>query len=88
MCRDAAILITLDDLDKALAAGEVESLNLIIKGDVSGSVEALEDAAHEPVRAAVHDRHAVRALVPLDPGELLHHVKKTLEDKRLRQELS
>jgi translation initiation factor IF-2 len=36
--------ISLDDLDKALAAGEVESLNLIIKGDVSGSVEALEDA--------------------------------------------
>ena len=25
---------------------------------------------------------------PLDPEELLHHVRKTLEDKRLRQELS
>jgi len=36
--------VSLDDLDKALAAGEVESLNLIIKGDVSGSVEALEDS--------------------------------------------
>jgi len=36
--------ISLDDLDKALAAGEVQQLNLIIKGDVSGSVEALEDA--------------------------------------------
>jgi translation initiation factor IF-2 len=36
--------ISLDDLDKALAAGELEQLNLIIKGDVSGSVEALEDA--------------------------------------------
>jgi translation initiation factor IF-2 len=36
--------ISLDDLDKALAAGSVEQLNLIIKGDVSGSVEALEDA--------------------------------------------
>jgi translation initiation factor IF-2 len=36
--------ISLDDLDKALAAGEVQDLNLIIKGDVSGSVEALEDA--------------------------------------------
>src|SRR6201999_1944378 len=36
--------VSLDDLDKALAAGEVESLNLTIKGDVSGSVEALEDA--------------------------------------------
>ncbi|MEO6501295.1 MAG: translation initiation factor IF-2, partial [Jatrophihabitantaceae bacterium] len=36
--------ISLDDLDKALAAGEVQQLNLIIKGDVSGSVEALEDS--------------------------------------------
>ncbi|SDJ17743.1 translation initiation factor IF-2 [Frankineae bacterium MT45] len=36
--------VSLDDLDKALAAGEVQQLNLIIKGDVSGSVEALEDA--------------------------------------------
>ncbi|MCW2596673.1 MAG: translation initiation factor [Pseudonocardiales bacterium] len=36
--------VSLDDLDKALAAGEVDQLNLIIKGDVSGSVEALEDA--------------------------------------------
>jgi DNA-binding NtrC family response regulator len=25
---------------------------------------------------------------PLDPGELLHHVRKSLDDKRLRQELS
>jgi translation initiation factor IF-2 len=36
--------ISLEDLDKALAAGKIETLNLIIKGDVSGSVEALEDA--------------------------------------------
>ena len=36
--------VSLDDLDKAIAAGKVDQLNLIIKGDVSGSVEALEDA--------------------------------------------
>jgi translation initiation factor IF-2 len=36
--------ISLDDLEKALAAGEVQQLNLIIKGDVAGSVEALEDS--------------------------------------------
>jgi len=36
--------ISLDDLDKALADAELQQLNLIIKGDVSGSVEALEDA--------------------------------------------
>jgi translation initiation factor IF-2 len=36
--------ISLEDLTEALAAGKVENLNLILKGDVSGSVEALEDA--------------------------------------------
>jgi translation initiation factor IF-2 len=36
--------ISLDDLDKALQEGKVEQLNLIIKGDVAGSVEALEDS--------------------------------------------
>jgi translation initiation factor IF-2 len=36
--------VTLEDLDQAFKAGEREELLLIIKGDVSGSVEALEDA--------------------------------------------
>ncbi|MGD0560713.1 MAG: translation initiation factor IF-2 [Streptosporangiaceae bacterium] len=36
--------VTLEDLESALKAGEREELRLIIKGDVSGSVEALEDA--------------------------------------------
>jgi translation initiation factor IF-2 len=36
--------MSLEDFTKALEEGKVESLNLIIKGDVSGAVEALEDA--------------------------------------------
>ena len=36
--------ISLDDLDRVLKEGAVEQLNLILKGDGSGSVEALEDA--------------------------------------------
>ena len=36
--------ISLEDLNQALAQGKVETLNLILKGDGSGSVEALEDA--------------------------------------------
>ncbi len=36
--------ISLENLDKAIAAGGIQQLNLIVKGDVSGSVEALEDA--------------------------------------------
>jgi translation initiation factor IF-2 len=36
--------ISLEDFTKALEEGKVESLNLIIKGDVSGAVEALEES--------------------------------------------
>jgi translation initiation factor IF-2 len=36
--------VTLEDLESALKSGERQELLLIIKGDVSGSVEALEDA--------------------------------------------
>lgn len=38
------VRVSLEGLEAALAAGSIEKLNLIIKGDVSGSVEALEDA--------------------------------------------
>ena len=36
--------ISLEDFTQALQQGKVETLNLVIKGDVSGAVEALEDA--------------------------------------------
>ncbi|MCL1899602.1 MAG: translation initiation factor IF-2 [Promicromonosporaceae bacterium] len=36
--------VSLEDFTKALEQGKVDTLNLIIKGDVSGAVEALEDA--------------------------------------------
>ena len=36
--------ISLEDFTKALEDGKVEALNLIIKGDVSGAVEALEES--------------------------------------------
>ena len=36
--------ISLEDFDKAVAEGKVDTLNLILKGDVSGAVEALEDS--------------------------------------------
>ncbi len=36
--------VSLEDLFKSLEEGKTETLNLILKGDVSGSVEALEDA--------------------------------------------
>src|SRR5690625_506792 len=36
--------ISLEEFTQALEQGKVETLNLVIKGDVSGAVEALEDA--------------------------------------------
>jgi translation initiation factor IF-2 len=36
--------VSLEDFTKALEQGKVETLNLVLKGDVSGAVEALEDA--------------------------------------------
>jgi len=39
--------VTLDDLFKQIQEGEVKDLNLILKGDVHGSVEALQDALYK-----------------------------------------
>ncbi|WP_295017176.1 translation initiation factor IF-2, partial [uncultured Micrococcus sp.] len=36
--------ITLEDFDQAVAEGKLDTLNLIIKGDAAGPVEALEDS--------------------------------------------
>ncbi|MDR8018016.1 translation initiation factor IF-2 [Nesterenkonia aerolata] len=36
--------ISLENFDQAVAEGKIDTLNLILKGDVSGAVEALEDS--------------------------------------------
>lgn len=36
--------VTLEDFDRVLKEGKVDHLNLILKGDVAGAVEALEDS--------------------------------------------
>jgi translation initiation factor IF-2 len=51
--------ISLEDLDKALAEGKLEQLNLIIKGDNSGTVEALEEAL---VKLEVDDEVSLRII--------------------------
>jgi translation initiation factor IF-2 len=50
---------TLEDFLKQVERGEVEELKLIIKGDVSGSVEALEDAL---VKLDVGDEVSLRVI--------------------------
>ncbi|NNH24260.1 translation initiation factor IF-2, partial [Pseudokineococcus marinus] len=51
--------ISLEDLTAALAEGKVDNLNLIIKGDGSGSVEALEEAL---LKIDVGDEVALRII--------------------------
>src|SRR5207249_11335932 len=50
------------DLVMAFAAGEVQQLNLIIKGDVSGSVEALEDALMKIDVGSAADQVSLRVI--------------------------
>lgn len=45
--------LTLDDLYAKIKEGEIRELNIIIKGDVQGSVEALKEAFEQIVHAAV-----------------------------------
>ena len=51
--------VSLEDFTQALEAGKVETLNLVIKGDVSGAVEALEDAL---LKIDVGDEVALRII--------------------------
>ena len=49
--------VTLDDISQQIQKGSIKELNLIIKGDVGGSVEALSDSllklSHDEVRVAI-----------------------------------
>ena len=55
---------TLDDLFSQISAGEIKDLNLIIKADVQGSVEAvrqsLEKLSNDEVRVRTHPRRRGR----------------------------
>ena len=37
-------MLTLDDIGRRIAVGNFQELNVIVKGDVDGSVEALSDS--------------------------------------------
>ncbi|WRS31215.1 translation initiation factor IF-2 [Actinomycetaceae bacterium MB13-C1-2] len=51
--------VTLEDFDRVLKEGKVDTLNLIIKGDVAGAVEALEDSL---LKLEVSDEVALRII--------------------------
>ncbi|MCS7082173.1 MAG: translation initiation factor IF-2 [Bacteroidota bacterium] len=45
--------LSLEDVSRQMAAGQLQELNIILKGDVAGSVEALGDALHKLSRDEV-----------------------------------
>ncbi|MBD8060793.1 translation initiation factor IF-2 [Oceanitalea stevensii] len=51
--------VSLEDFTEALQQGRVETLNLVLKGDVSGAVEALEDSL---LKIEVGDEVALRII--------------------------
>ncbi len=51
--------VSLEDFNEALQQGKVETLNLVLKGDVSGAVEALEDSL---LKIDVGDEVALRII--------------------------
>ena len=58
--------ISLENLFDALQAGEVRDLNLVIKGDVQGSVEAIvSELGEDPASRGARQRHP--------PGRRRHH---------------
>ena len=73
--------ITLDDLFGQIKQGKIKELNIIIKADVQGSVEALKDLVSK-IRAMKDDKgRAVKSAGPSTPVEILglSHVPETGE---------
>jgi translation initiation factor IF-2 len=89
--------VTLDDISKDIKLGGIQEMNLIIKGDVDGSVEALADSLiklnHDEVRVNVV-RKAVGAITESDvilasaSGAIImgFHVKPTSNAKLLAEQ--
>ncbi len=91
--------VTLDDLSKKIKEGQVKELNVIVKGDVDGSVGALADSlmkiSHEEVRVSVI-HHAVGSISESDvllaaaSGAVIigFHVRPNMNARRLAEQES
>ncbi len=88
--------ITLEDIAKSAKLGEVKELNLIVKGDVDGSVEALSDAllklSNEEVKINIIHRGVgaitvtdVNLAMASDAIILGFHVRPNLEARKLAE---
>ncbi|MEI6312034.1 MAG: translation initiation factor IF-2 [Bacteroidota bacterium] len=63
--------ITLDEIGRRLALGNFKELNLIIKGDVDGSIEALTDSLLKLSTEEVHVNVLHKAVGPINETDVL-----------------
>ncbi|MBK7958701.1 MAG: translation initiation factor IF-2 [Bacteroidetes bacterium] len=63
--------ITLDEIGRRLALGTFKELNVIIKGDVDGSVEALTDSLQKLSTAEINVTVLHRAVGPITESDVL-----------------
>ncbi len=63
--------ITLDEIGRRLAIGNFKELNIIIKGDVDGSVEALSDSLQKLSTEQVQVKIVHKAVGPISESDVL-----------------
>lgn len=63
--------ITLDEIGRRIALGEFKELNIIIKGDVDGSVEALTDSFQKLSSDEIHINIIHKAVGPITESDVL-----------------
>lgn len=63
--------ITLDEIGRRIALGEFKELNIIIKGDVDGSVEALTDSFQKLSSEEIHINIIHKAVGPITESDVL-----------------
>ncbi len=63
--------ITLDEIGRRIAIGDFKELNIIVKGDVDGSVEALSDALLKLTTNEVQVNIIHKAVGPITEGDVL-----------------
>ncbi len=68
---DTRNLVTLEDLYKRMREGEAKELNLVIKGDVQGSVEAVRDSLEKLGTEEVRVRVLSAGVGPISENDIL-----------------
>ncbi|MFA5620771.1 MAG: translation initiation factor IF-2 [Weeksellaceae bacterium] len=63
--------ITLDEIGRRIALGDFKELNIILKGDVDGSVEALTDSLERLSTEAIHINILYKGVGPVTESDVL-----------------